>query len=153
MYYYEYKIDKYVFKIGEEKGKITYITRGDVPNGYEVKETGLIKKTKEELEEYFRGERVSFSVPILLKGTDFQVKVWEKMREIPYGKIVSYKDLAKMVGNAGACRAIGNVCHNNNILIIVPCHRVVASHGLGGFGCGLEMKIDILELEKRRGNA
>ena len=107
----------------------------------------MITETINELEEYFNGIRTNFDIPIKLEGTDFQKKVWNEMKNIPYGKVVSYGELAKLVGRPKAVRAIGSVCHNNKILILIPCHRVVAKNSLGGFGCGIDMKIRLLELE------
>lgn len=148
MYYYIYKIDNYNFLIAEDNGFIVKINLDREINGFELKETPLIKKTKEELQEYFSGQRKIFDMPIKLKGTEFQKKVWNVMKNIPYGNTVSYGELALVSGSPRAARAIGNVCHNNQILIIIPCHRVVASKGLGGFGLNIEMKIRLLELEK-----
>ena len=146
-FFYHYKISNYNFYIGEEEGFVTYITLNKIKD-YILKETKLIKKTKEELEEYFKGIRTNFDIPLKLKGTDFQKKVWNIMKNIPYGKVISYKHLAELALNPKASRAVGNVCHNNKILIIIPCHRVVSQNSLGGFGCGLEMKKDLLKLEK-----
>ncbi len=151
MYYYKYVIGGYEFLIAEDKGFITDITLDKEIDGYKLKETELIIKTKRELEEYFLGKRKSFDIPIKLKGTLFQKKVWNKMRKIPYGKTVSYGDLAALSGSPKAMRAVGNVCHKNRILIIVPCHRVVASHGIGGFGKDIGIKINLLELENAEG--
>lgn len=148
MYYYIYKIDNYNFLIAEDNGFIVKINLDREINGFELKETPLIKKAKEELWEYFKGQRKTFDIPIKLKGTEFQKKVWNVMKNISYGNTVSYGELALVSGSPRAARAIGNVCHNNQILIIIPCHRVVASKGLGGFGLNIEMKIRLLELEK-----
>ncbi len=145
-FFYKYKIDKYIFFIGEENGFITYITLDKI-NGYELKETLVIKRAKVELEEYFLGKRKEFDLPIKLKGTDFQKRVWEEMRNISYGKTISYKTLALRVNSPLAFRAIGQVCHNNKILIVIPCHRVIGVNSLGGFRGGLDMKIRLLELE------
>ncbi len=147
MKYYNYNLFGLTFYIGENNGYIIYISCNKLPDSYVLEETSLILKTKRELEEYFLHKRFSFDIPIKLIGTDFQKKVWKKMQEIPYGEVISYKKLTVLSGNPLAVRAIGNACHNNKILIIVPCHRVVASHGLGGFGLGLDIKIKLLELE------
>lgn len=146
-FYYKEKIDNYVFNIVEEDNFITYITLDDLKLGIPWKKTELITETINELEEYFNGIRTNFDIPIKLEGTDFQKKVWNEMKNIPYGKVVSYGELAKLVGSPKAVRTIGSVCHNNKILILIPCHRVVAKNSLGGFGCGIDMKIRLLELE------
>ena len=78
--------------------------------------------------------------------------VWQEMMNIPYGSVLSYGELAKNVNNPKAVRAIGSVCHNNKILIIVPCHRVVAKNSIGGFSSGIEIKIKLLELENKKGS-
>jgi len=147
-YYYSYKINSYNFLIAEDNGFIVKISLDKNLEDYIYKETTLIKKTKKELEEYFRGSRKKFDIPIKFKGTKFQNKVWEVLKNIPYGTTISYGNLASLSGNSKAARAVGNACHNNQILIIVPCHRVVAATGLGGFGLNIEMKISLLELEK-----
>lgn len=146
-FYYKEKIDNYVFNIVEEDNFITYIILDDLKLDIPWKKTELITETINELEEYFNGIRTNFDIPIKLEGTDFQKKVWNEMKNIPYGKVVSYGELAKLVGRPKAVRAIGSVCHNNKILILIPCHRVVAKNSLGGFGCGIDMKIRLLELE------
>ena len=146
-YYFKTKINNYFFTIVEEDNFITYITLDDLEIDGLNKKTALIAKTKVELEEYFKGLRTRFDIPIKLNGTEFQNMVWQEMLNIPYGRVLSYGELAKKVNNPKAVRAIGNVCHNNKILIIIPCHRVVAKNSIGGFGCGIEMKIKLLELE------
>ena len=149
-YYFKTKINNYFFTIVEEDNFITYITLDDLEIDGLNQKTALIAKTKVELEEYFRGLRTIFDIPIKLNGTKFQNMVWQEMLNIPYGSVLSYGELAKNVNNPKAVRAIGSVCHNNKILIIVPCHRVVAKNSIGGFGCGVEMKIKLLELEKNK---
>ena len=146
--YNQYEIGGYFFTIAEDNGFITMITLSNSTVGYNFGETPLILKTKMELEEYFEGKRTKFDIPLKFTGTCYQNKVWEEMTKISYGTIVSYQELARRCGNEKASRAIGNVCHNNKILILVPCHRVLAKNHLGGFGCGLDMKIKLLELEK-----
>ena len=113
------------------------------------KRTSLTDKVNIELEEYFEGKRKSFDIPVKLIGTEFQKKVWNELLKIPYGKKASYKDIAIRIGNPKACRAVGMANHNNPILIIVPCHRVINGNGqLGGYALGLDIKKKLLELEK-----
>lgn len=82
-------------------------------------------------------------------GTSFQIKVWKALQDIPYGETISYKQLAKWVGNEKSYRAVGNACGYNHCLIIIPCHRVVASDNtLGGFSSGIDNKQRLLNLEK-----
>ena len=109
----------------------------------------LSDKTVLQLEEYFDGRRKEFDIPIKLRGTEFQKKVWNELLKIPYGATVSYKDIAIKIGNPKACRAVGMANHNNPILIIVPCHRVINKNKkLGGYALGLDLKRRMLELEK-----
>ena len=109
----------------------------------------LSDKTVLQLEEYFDGRRKEFEIPLKLIGTEFQKKVWNELLKIPYGATVSYKDIAIKIGNPKACRAVGMANHNNPILIIVPCHRVINENNkLGGYALGLDLKRKLLELEK-----
>ncbi len=108
----------------------------------------LLTETRKQLEEYFDGKRKEFNLPILLRGTEFQKKVWQGLCTIPYGETRSYKELAELVGNPKAVRAVGGANNKNPIMIIVPCHRVIGADGsLVGFGGGLEVKKYLLELE------
>ena len=109
----------------------------------------LSDKTVLQLEEYFDGRRKEFDIPIKLRGTEFQKKVWNELLKIPYGATVSYKDIAIKIGNPKACRAVGMANHKNPILIIVPCHRVINENNkLGCYALGLDLKRKLLELEK-----
>lgn len=108
-------------------------------------------KAIEQLGEYFAGQREEFDLPIVLEGTPFQLSVWRSLQTIPYGKTVSYLELAKKIGNPKAVRAVGLANGSNPIPIIVPCHRVIGSDGsLTGFGGGLPTKQKLLALESRQ---
>lgn len=115
----------------------------------ETPPTALLQETCHQLTEYFAGERTSFNLPIkFATGTPFQHAVWNALRAIPYGETRSYEDIAISIGNPKAVRAIGQANHNNPILLLVPCHRVINKNGsLGGFGCGVEIKKLLLQLE------
>ncbi len=107
-----------------------------------------------ELEEYFAGRRTRFTVPLDLRGTDFQRQVWQALLGIPYGETRSYGDIARQIGRPRAFRAVGMANHWNPAGIVVPCHWVVATGGaLCGYGGGLPMKRFLLELERRTGQA
>jgi methylated-DNA-[protein]-cysteine S-methyltransferase len=109
----------------------------------------ILKQTQTQLDEYFRGQRKVFDLPLKMKGTDFQRKVWKSLRTIPYGETQSYLQLARKTGSPRAYRAVGSANGKNPISIIVPCHRVIASDGkLGGFGGGLQAKAFLLGHEK-----
>ncbi len=101
-----------------------------------------------QLDEYFRGRRRTFSVKLDLGGTAFRKKVWRALRDVRFGKMVSYKDIARNVGNPAGTRAVGGANHSNPVSIIVPCHRVVGSDGrLTGYGGGLWRKEWLLRHE------
>jgi O-6-methylguanine DNA methyltransferase len=101
-----------------------------------------------ELEAYGEGELKSFDLSLDLRGTPFQLRVWQALREIPYGEVRTYGQLAASLGQPGASRAVGGANGRNPIPLIVPCHRVVASDGLGGFTGGLEWKERLLAHEE-----
>jgi methylated-DNA-[protein]-cysteine S-methyltransferase len=101
-----------------------------------------------ELDEYFSGRRKFFSFEMDLRGTDFQVKVWNELLNIPFGKTISYEELAIRVGNIKSIRAVGLANGQNPIAIVVPCHRVIGKSGdLVGYGGGLDKKIWLLQHE------
>jgi methylated-DNA-[protein]-cysteine S-methyltransferase len=97
-----------------------------------------------QLEEYFAGTRTEFDLPLEPQGTAFQLEVWEQLRRIPFGTTITYGELARRVGRPGAARAVGQANGRNPLPIVVPCHRVVASDGLGGYGGGLAVKRALL---------
>jgi methylated-DNA-[protein]-cysteine S-methyltransferase len=102
--------------------------------------------------EYLAGSRREFSVPLAPEGTEFTRRVWEACRRIPYGRTVSYGELAAQAGSPRGARAVGQALGRNRIPLLIPCHRVLAGQGaLGGFGGGLEMKKRLLDLESRSG--
>jgi methylated-DNA-[protein]-cysteine S-methyltransferase len=129
---------------------ITGVIFGEVlPEGVNCRETALIKRASQELQEYLAGTRESFDLPLQPEGTDFQQKVWKALQEIPYGAVCSYQDIARAIGNDKACRAVGGANNKNPIAIIIPCHRVIGANGsLVGYGGGLPLKRKLLELEK-----
>jgi O-6-methylguanine DNA methyltransferase len=103
---------------------------------------------REQLEQYFRGERKQFELILDLRGTLFQQKVWTALAVIPYGSTASYKDIGQQIGQASAVRAVGGANHCNPIPIIVPCHRVIGADGtMVGYGGGLHIKKHLLGLE------
>ena len=101
-----------------------------------------------QLQEYFSGNRKCFTFPMELRGTPFQISVWEALSQIPYGETVTYKDIARAIGNEKAVRAVGMACNRNPIWIAIPCHRVVgANQKLTGYAGGISMKEALLKLE------
>lgn len=110
--------------------------------------SSLEKECESQIEEYISRKRKSFSLPLQMSGTEFQKKIWKEMIKIPYGKTISYKELAQKIGKPKAYRAVANACGANKIPIIIPCHRVVASKGLGGYSSGIKIKQKLLQIEK-----
>ena len=110
----------------------------------------VLIETERQLTEYFSGTRTEFDLPLQPEGSEFQKKVWQALREIPFGKTRSYLDLAKALGSTKAVRAVGAANGKNPLSIVVPCHRVIGSDGsLTGFAGGLEAKANLLALEAR----
>jgi AraC family transcriptional regulator of adaptative response/methylated-DNA-[protein]-cysteine methyltransferase len=110
----------------------------------------FLDRLKAELAEYFGGKLKNFTAPVLLRGSEFQERVWQGLLKIPYGETRSYEDLARQIGARGAARAVGTANGLNRICILIPCHRVVNSNGkLGGYGGGLWRKNFLLQLEQQ----
>jgi len=144
-----------VFVLSNEKG-VTRIIFGikelrnylDGLGGAQILEGGPAAEMAHEIELYFDGRLTEFRTPIeLMEGTPFQRSVWEKLLDIPYGKTATYKDVAEGVGKPGASRAVGNAVGANPLPIVIPCHRVLAANGLGGYSGGIDIKKDLLRVE------
>ena len=99
---------------------------------------------------FFAGKRKKFDLPLKQEGTQFQKKVWQELKQIPYGETKTYGEIAKLIDKPKASRAIGMANHNNSIMILVPCHRVVGADGsLTGYAYGVKIKKFLLELERK----
>jgi methylated-DNA-[protein]-cysteine S-methyltransferase len=110
----------------------------------------ILQSAQEQLAEYFAGRRTHFTVPLRPEGTDFQQRVWQQLRAIPFGDCRSYGDLARAIGQPTAARAVGAANGCNPISIIVPCHRVIGSNGqLTGFAGGMQVKAYLIAHEQR----
>lgn len=134
-------------RISEEEGALTQVWFAPEAEDQAAPE-GVLRRTVEQLREYFAGRRRAFDLRMNPRGTPFQLAVWNELREIPYGETRSYSDIARAVGRPEAVRAVGAANGANPIGIIVPCHRVIGSDGsLTGFGGGLELKRKLLRLE------
>jgi methylated-DNA-[protein]-cysteine S-methyltransferase len=143
--------------VASDKGITAILWENDKPSRVRLGELVendnhlLLLEVERQLGEYFAGKRESFSVPLDMKGTQFQKNVWEQLLAIPFGETRSYGQLAKKLGKPQAMRAVGAANGRNPISIIVPCHRVIGSSGkLTGFAGGLETKASLLHLEKHR---
>jgi len=145
-------------KIGiEEDGlaitKIYFINNDEQEEIIEKNETALLKEAIKQLNEYFDGKRSSFDLKLQLQGTEFQKKVWNALIEIPFGETRSYGEIAKIIGNEKASRAVGMANNKNPIPIIVPCHRVIGANGkLVGYAGGVDIKEKLLNIEKNNIN-
>lgn len=110
-----------------------------------------LRETIRQLRAYFAGELENFDLQLAPQGTPFQLSVWNRLCEIPYGETISYGELARRVGNPNASRAVGLANGSNPIPIVIPCHRVIGSNGkLTGYGGGLPIKEKLLGLERRQ---
>ena len=111
----------------------------------------ILSECVRQLSEYFDGSRKNFDLPVQQHGTDFQQSVWNSLTDIPFGKTVSYADIAKKINNPKSVRAVGAANGKNKVWIIIPCHRVIGSDGsLTGYAGGLERKKWLLEHEKSK---
>jgi O-6-methylguanine DNA methyltransferase len=144
-----------VFVLSNEKG-VSRIIFGEKEFGKYLKEQkgapvtegGAAANMAHELELYFDGRLSEFETPIdLSEGTPFQKSVWKKLLDIPYGETATYGEVAEGVGRPGAARAVGNAVGANPIPIVIPCHRVLASNGLGGYSSGIDIKKVLLRVE------
>lgn len=145
-----FKTDLGYIKIVERNGAVEEISFINNPTDFGVANKTLNEAFKE-IKEYFLGKRKIFTFKYNLKGTPFQVKVWNELEKINYGETKTYKDIAEAVGRPKGCRAVGGAIHNNPIGIVVPCHRVIGKNGkLTGYAGGLEIKEELLKLESKK---
>lgn len=148
---YSYNTPLGAIWIIETNGAITNISL-QKPDNFVEKQTPVLKKADIQLQEYFKGERKTFDLPLNPSGTEFQKKAWNALLQIPYGETRTYKQQAESIDNPKASRAIGMGNNRNPIMIVIPCHRVVGANGnLTGYAeraGGLEVKRFLLDLEK-----
>lgn len=128
----------------ETDGVITRILHGVRTN----EGTPLEERADQEIRAYLAGERRTFSFPVRALGTEFQCAVWDVTRAIPYGERRTYAEIAEAIGTR-AYRAVGTALAKNPVPLFIPCHRVVGKKDLGGYAFGIEMKRELLELERR----
>ncbi|MGI6031550.1 MAG: methylated-DNA--[protein]-cysteine S-methyltransferase [Eubacteriales bacterium] len=136
-----------------ENGALTGLWLGEKAGNpsWQWQQTPLLRETCRQLEEYFAGQRRVFQLPLAPRGTEFQKRVWQALGRIPYGQVRTYGQVAAEVGCPKGPRAVGQANHCNPIIVVIPCHRVVATNGLGGYGGGLEVKKALLRLEQEGG--
>ena len=149
VFFYDYPIGP--VGIAEDGGYIARVFFGKtLPAGFAAAETPLIREAAAQLSAYFAGKRRTFDLPLALRGTEFQMSVWDALRDIPFGETRSYGDVAALIGRPRAYRAVGMANHDNPVAVIVPCHRVTGRDGsLTGYAGGLFAKQYLLDLEKR----
>ena len=136
-------------KIGYQDDAVTLLMRTSEP-ACDKGRTALTDLVFRQVNEYLAGQRRTFDFPYVLRGTEFQQRVWRALCEIPYGETRTYAQIAEAVGRPTAVRAVGSANNRNPILFIVPCHRVIGANGnLVGYAYGVEMKRTLLQLEQR----
>ncbi len=146
--YMDYETEIGIVRLAEHNGKICHLDMADDDFAGNKTETPILRQALRELEEYLKGGRKEFDIPLEMNGTEFQKQVWEELRRVPYGTTATYGEIASRIGRARACRAVGGAAGSNRILIFIPCHRIIGSDGsLTGFGGGLPLKKTLLELE------
>jgi len=122
--------------LGKRFGKFETATGGSIN-----------RRAEKQILDYLGGRRRTFEIELDIEGTPFQKNVWQRVRKIPYGATTTYGQIARALGNEGASRAVGSANGRNSLPLIIPCHRVVASSGLGGYGGGLATKKKLLKIE------
>ena len=135
--------------VGDEDELLAISFTPNFAPGAVAKKTPVLKRAESQLLEYFAGKRKHFDLPLKVAGTPFERAVWRELAAIPYGKTVTYGEIARAIGNPKACRAVGMANHRNRLPIVIPCHRVIGSGGkLTGYAGGLPVKEYLLNLER-----
>jgi methylated-DNA-[protein]-cysteine S-methyltransferase len=153
---------KYLLNVETSIGRIGLVENGaaisnvflrseKAPPDMKEHATPLLRRAAKQLKEYLSGQRICFDLPLQPEGTEFQRAVWKALQLIPYGETRSYRDIAEQINHPKACRAVGMANNRNPIAIIIPCHRVIGADGsLVGYGGGLKLKQQLLNLEKSK---
>ncbi|WP_129021668.1 methylated-DNA--[protein]-cysteine S-methyltransferase [Edaphocola flava] len=141
--------------VASDKGLVAVLWEGEdycrtkLPGAVHSEHAPILLAAERQLEEYFARTRTGFDLPLDLRGTEFQIRAWEALLQIPYGKTRTYGELARILGDIKAVRAVGGALNKNPVAIIVPCHRVIGASGkLVGFAGGLDRKSLLLSLEQ-----
>lgn len=143
-----------IILVGDEEGLThLHLNTGEGKRTFDISEAwvrddAFFASVVQQIEAYFKGEQKDFDIKLNPKGTAYQKKVWQALREIPFGQVWTYKDVAAHIGNEKASRAVGLANSKNPIPLIVPCHRVIGSNGkLTGFAHGLNIKEKLIHFE------
>lgn len=130
-------------------GQAHFATAAELGEETELASEPILSQAAQELEEYLDGKRTTFGVPLAPQGTDFQLAVWEALKEIPYGYTTTYGAISKIVGPHAPAQAVGQAVGRNRCLIFIPCHRVISADGnITGYAAGVETKQWLLNLEE-----
>ncbi|MBN2572000.1 MAG: methylated-DNA--[protein]-cysteine S-methyltransferase [Ignavibacteriales bacterium] len=149
--YYQSEIG--LIRITSENEYITSLDFVENKTAYSPTIPDSLKECITQLDEYFKGKRKEFTLKLKVEGTEFQKSVWNELQKIPYGKTVSYQDVATAIGKKRAVRAVGSANGKNKIAIIIPCHRVISSDGnLSGYASGVWRKEWLIKHEKNFNN-
>lgn len=139
-------------KLGDDPAKLCRQLGEEFSEAQLVEEPAALKPFREAILSFLAGDQSLAGVPLDVRGTVFQRKVWEQLRRIPAGETRTYQEIARAIGAPGAVRAVGSACGANPVALLVPCHRAVRTDGgLGGYAWGLARKKRLLELERRKG--
>ncbi|GHV58775.1 hypothetical protein FACS1894103_0850 [Campylobacterota bacterium] len=145
---FNYSFTGFELAVYAEGDHVVRIHFGKAASGTALRENEVIRAAHAQITQYAAGKLTAFTVPLKYNGTDFQMKVWRALAQIPYGATTTYQAVAAQCGNPKAYRAAANAIHNNPIAIIIPCHRVIGSNGkLTGFAGGLDVKKLLLDIE------
>lgn len=140
-------------RMGDSDAELERDLRAEFPQAQIKRADSVLREPVQKILNHLNNNEPRLDLPLDIRATAFQRQVWEKLRAIPYGEIVSYGDVAKALGKPGAVRAVGRACATNPVALVIPCHRVVREDkSLGGYRWGLERKKKLLEKEQKRGH-
>lgn len=148
--YYVYNTPLGRLTIASDGSSITHVLFGACELEGIKRPTALTNMASNQLQEYLAGKRKAFDLPLAPSGTEFQLRVWHALRDIPYGETRTYAEVAEMIGSPRSSRAVGSANNRNPIAMIIPCHRVIGAGGnLVGYAAGLHIKRWLLDMEAR----
>lgn len=137
--------------LGDSDAALERVLRREYPQADVRRDRNGLAAAVRALLRHLEGRQPRLDLPLDVRGTAFQIRVWEELRRIPYGRTRSYAQVARAIGKPGAARAVGTACGSNPVPLIIPCHRVIRESGeLGGYGLGLSRKRALLAKEKAR---